>query len=81
MHHAGEGNFEEAFTGLTSLRWMDWGKPVAHGVGEFQGNMEFRARARVSLSDLRSCHGAMVYSRFTIKIHGDDEYTMPINGC
>lgn len=81
LHHAGEGNFEDAYTYVTKMRWSDWGAPSAHGAGTFLGNMQFRASAQVTLSRLRSCSGREVYTHFAITISGDGSYAMPIEGC
>lgn len=81
VHHAGEGNFEDAYTYVTRMRWSNWGAPSVHGAGTIIGNMQFRAPAQVTLSRLRSCGGWEVYTRFAIAIRGNGSYAMPIDGC
>lgn len=66
-----------------NMRWKHWGSGVAKASGTYAGNMDYRAHAVVHLSHLDCCSSLpeKIYTRFWIKIKGEDPISYPLEGC
>lgn len=68
---------------LIAMRWRRWGGDVARAVGIYAGNMGVRTHAVIRLSRPDRCSylPEQVYTRFWIRIGGNEPFSYRLEGC